>query len=227
MENMTFSQYEEDTKKTLAKYIRDKNQDERYTELILGLFEEGGEVTSIIRRSIKGNFHEVNIDFEHLKEEIGDVLWYITHIAYQLPNTKLEEVARRNLEKTHMIYQKDASNSNESLGFNQYVEAVTNTYREDLPKTQEERARFFSLGLIKEIGKISELFGEHRIDATRLDIYKVKEKLGDGLWYLAAICENYGLDLGKIAKANSEKTQGRYNEEGIVINRPEEDEPEQ
>ena len=100
MENMTFSQYEEDTKKTLAKYIRDKNQDERYTELILGLFEEGGEVTSIIRRSIKGNFHEVKIDFEHLKEEIGDVLWYIAETASGLGIT-LEEVAEYNLNKLH------------------------------------------------------------------------------------------------------------------------------
>lgn len=217
MGDITFREYSEEIKDTLAKYIRDKNQDKRYTELILGLFEEGGEVTSIIRRSIKGNYHELNIDFEHLKEEIGDVLWYISQIIHQLPMMDLEEVAKHNLGKTHMIYQKDLDIENKPLTFSQYILSVTNTYKENLPETQEERARFFSLGLIKEIGKISELFGEHRINSMRLDIYKIKEKLGDGLWYLAAICQNYGLDLDEIARANSQKTHNRYNADGNVI----------
>ena len=70
---MTFHEFENETRYTLAKYIRDKAQTERYTELVLGLFEEGAEVTSIIRRSIPGNFHETEIDIPHLEEEIGDI----------------------------------------------------------------------------------------------------------------------------------------------------------
>ena len=54
---MTFAQYEYSIKDSLAKYIRDKESDDKYTELILGLYEEAAEVTSPIRRSIKGNFH--------------------------------------------------------------------------------------------------------------------------------------------------------------------------
>ena len=81
---MTFHEYENEIKDTLAKYIRDKAQKERYVELILGLYEEGAEVTSIIRRSIPGNFHETQIDLTHLEEELGDIIWYISQIRMQL-----------------------------------------------------------------------------------------------------------------------------------------------
>ena len=64
---MTFHEYENEIKDTLAKYIRDKVEIERYTELMLGLYEEGAEVVSIIRKSIPGNFHETEIDIPHLE----------------------------------------------------------------------------------------------------------------------------------------------------------------
>lgn len=208
---MTFHEFENETKYTLAKYIRDKAQIERYTELALGLFEEGAEVTSIIRRSIPGNFHETEIDLPHLEEEIGDILWYITHITMQLPDTDLEKIATENLQKTNSNYKKE-----ERLTFKEYQQNAIDTYRSDLPKTKRERARYFSMGMIKEIGKISELFGEHRIDHTTLDINKAEEKLGDTLWYLAAISETYGLDLDTIARKNIQKTKARYNKNGIA-----------
>ena len=43
---LTFAQYDYSIKDSLAKYIRDKKLDDRYTELILGLYEEAAEVTS-------------------------------------------------------------------------------------------------------------------------------------------------------------------------------------
>lgn len=214
MQNTTLTQYAEEIKNTLAKYVRDKPEDQRYLELILGLAEECAEVTSIIRKSIKGNYHEQNIDFEHLKEEIGDVLWYITQIIDQLPNMNLERVARKKLKKPHTIHQKFTKPRNEPLSFEQYTLSVA----KKLPKSKEERARFLALGLIAKEGEISKMFGEHIIDSKKLNIHKVKKKLGDLLWYLAAIAQNYGLDLGEIAKANSDKTHGRYNKQGEVIN---------
>lgn len=208
---MTFREFENEIKDTLAKYIRDKKQVERYTELILGLFEEGAEVTSIIRRSIPGNFHEKKIDLPHLEEEIGDIFWYIAHVAMQLPNTTLEKIATENLQKNDIIYRKG-----ESISLREYQQNVKETYRDEIPKLKSERARYFSLGMIREIGEISEIFGEHRINHTNLNINRVREKLGDTLWYLAAISENYELDLETIAIKNIEKTKSRYNKEGIA-----------
>lgn len=208
---MTFHEFENEIRETLAKYIREKALIERYTELLLGLVEESAEVTQIIRKTIPGNFHETEIDLPHLEEEIGDVIWYITHMAMQLPSTNLNNIATANLQKTSKSY-----SSEEQLTFTQYQQKVIETYKEDLPKTKEEKARFLAMGMLKEIGEISEIFGKHRIDHITLDINKVDEKLGDTLWYLAAISHNYGLDLEEIARKNIQKTKARYNKNGIA-----------
>ena len=208
---MTFHEFENETRYTLAKYIRDKVQIERYTELVLGLFEEGAEVTSIIRRSIPGNFHETEIDLPHLEEEIGDILWYISQITMQLPDANLEKIAIGNLRKVNARYMRE-----EQVTFKVYQQSVINMYRSDFPIIKTEIARYFSLGMIKEIGEITEMFGGHRIEHTNLDINKAEEKLGDTLWYLAAISENYGLDLDAIARKNIQKTKSRYDENGVA-----------
>ena len=201
-ENISFEEYTEGTSNTPQGHIISMNEDDKNRELILGLFEEGGEVTELCT--------DPELNRDHLKDEIGDVLWYISQIANRLPEMNLEKVARFNLEKTYTRYQKgDNSIKVEPLQFNDYAAYATNTYKEDLPKSQEERLTLFSIGLIKEIGKISELYGENRIDSRTLDVYKVKEKLGDALWYLTAIARTAGLNLGEIASANMRKTQSR------------------
>lgn len=208
---MTFKAYEEKIKNSLAKYIRDKNQDDRYTELILGLYEEAGEITSLIRRTIKGNYHETNIDLKHLAEEVGDVLWYITHVSIQLPGVSLQGVAEKNLEKI-----KGNDENKQEISIKQYSTNVPSTYREEIPAIKDERLRYFCLGLIKEAGEVSKIFGEHRINGTDLDTAKIEEKLGDCLWYLTAICDTYELDLEQIAKDNIEKVYGRYKDDGTL-----------
>ena len=200
-----FEEYTEGTLNTPQGHITLMNKDDKNRELILGLFEEGGEVTELCS--------DVEANKEHLKDEIGDVLWYITQIANQLSRMNLENVALANLDKTYETYQKDARNIKVGhLQFNEYAEYAENTYKEDLPESQEERLRLFSIGLIKEIGKIAELYGENRIGSKKLDVRKVKEKLGDALWYLTAIARTAGLDLGEIADLNMQKTQYRKTE---------------
>ncbi len=217
---MTFDDYENGTENTIAQYIRVMGTKGRFIEYGLGLHEESSEVTSIVRKTIKGNFHEQEIDTKHLAEEIGDTFWYITGIVRELPRTTLREVAIKNLEKTHTMHQVDLEQE-EDLDIQQYEEKVGNTYRSDLPKSQDNRARYFCLGLIKEIGKVSELLGEYEINSEELNIYKLKEKLGDALWYLVAISKTYNLEFCKIAEQNLQKCSGRYDDEGNA--RPDEE----
>ena len=205
MEKISISQFEEE--------IRKKSTDKQEMgKLAIELFEESGNVTSIIRRSIKGNFHEKNIDFEQLKKEIGDVLVCMVQLISQLPGVSLEKTVRRNLDKINTNYPSgDFKQENALLEFGEYQKNVVSTYRDDLPLTSPEQARFFAMGLMKEIGKISELFGENIIDGVSLNrqIYRIEEKLGDALWYLTAIARTAGLNLGEIASANMRKTQMR------------------
>lgn len=212
---MTFKQYATDIEDSLAKYVRDMPSDGRYIELVLGLYEEASEVISPIRRTIKGGYHEENIDLYHLKEEIGDVLWYMAQISNQLPDCNFQQVALDNFKKMNTNHMTNSDLDND-MTINEYVDGVVETYRENLPSSIKERVRYFCLGLIKEIGSISEIFGEHRIDGNVLNVDEIKDQMGDALLYLSAISQTYGLDLEKIAIENIEKVHGRYNSDGTV-----------
>ena len=45
----------------------------------LGLAGEAGETLDMIKKWI---FHEKDLDREHLKKELGDVMWYMAMICY-------------------------------------------------------------------------------------------------------------------------------------------------
>ena len=203
---MTFHEFEYEIRDTLAKYIRDKVESERYTELMLGLYEEGAEVVSIIRKSIPGNFHETEIDIPHLEEELGDIIWYISHIDMQLQEGNLQSLICGNSSKSQEI----------SMTEYQKTVGIMNENKPRLPESQLERGRYFSMGLIKEIGQLATLFGNTLINYENLDKNEVERKLRSSLWYVASIGQNYGLDLETIAMKNVQKTKGRYDKSGIA-----------
>lgn len=61
----------------------------------LGLCGETGEIMEKLKRVIRDGTEP---DREALKKELGDVLWYLSNLAWEL-GIDLEEVAVMNLEK--------------------------------------------------------------------------------------------------------------------------------
>lgn len=76
--------------------------DERDSKFLagLGLAGESGEVADIIKKNL---LHGKQLDRAHLKEELGDVLWYLIHAchAYDIP---IAEVAHGNILKLCLRY---------------------------------------------------------------------------------------------------------------------------
>lgn len=66
----------------------------------LGIVGEVGEVIDIIKKSMRD---EAPVDLEHLKEELGDVLWYICNIATD-SHIDMEEVIDINVDKIKRRY---------------------------------------------------------------------------------------------------------------------------
>ncbi len=68
--------------------------------LALGVGGEAGEVMEIIKKGFRPG---KTVDVKHLKEELGDVLWYVAVLAdtYDLD---LEEIALDNLDKLRNRY---------------------------------------------------------------------------------------------------------------------------
>lgn len=91
---MTLNEYQK-TAKSTAIYPTENNLGQIY--LALKLNGEAGEVAELIaKRELRGdnipNYHD------KLFKELGDVLWYISTLAYELGYT-LEDVAKANLDK--------------------------------------------------------------------------------------------------------------------------------
>lgn len=72
----------------------------RLTVSALGVAGEAGEVADIIKKHV-GHAHPLNED--KLKDELGDVLWYVADLAKTLGIT-LSSVAEHNVAKLQKRY---------------------------------------------------------------------------------------------------------------------------
>ena len=59
-------------------------------------------------------YQKHDLDKEHLKDELGDVLWYLAETASALGIT-LEEVAQFNLDKLHARYHGETWSKNDDV----------------------------------------------------------------------------------------------------------------
>lgn len=92
---MKFEEYQNEARQT-ALYPR-RMQNLEYPTL--GLAGEAGEVANIVKKIQRDHGGEVTDEIrQKLKDELGDVLWYISACADELGLT-LAEVAQFNVEK--------------------------------------------------------------------------------------------------------------------------------
>ncbi len=68
------------------------------------------------------------------------------------------------------------------------------------------------LGLAGEAGSVAEQYKKRLRDKDAHLLWKarMREEMGDLLWYIAAIATDLGLDLDEVARANIEKTRNRW-----------------
>lgn len=89
--SLTLNDYQRMARRTAGS---ERNYEKR-EEALLGLAGEVGEMCDHYKK-FKHQGHD--IDYDHMAEEAGDVLWYLAEIADALDVT-LEDIARRNIEK--------------------------------------------------------------------------------------------------------------------------------
>ncbi len=81
----------------------------------LGLTNEAGEVAGKVKKIFRDKDGQISEeDRQALKQELGDVLWYLAQICTEL-NLTLEEVAEANLEK---LFSRQARNVIKGSGDN-------------------------------------------------------------------------------------------------------------
>lgn len=96
------------------------------------------------------------------------------------------------------------------------MEKTLNEYQRECMRTatvkMDEKTMHltWSLALCGEAGELANLTKKTFLHGHPYDPEKVKEELGDILWYVAVYAENIGADLGEIAQMNVEKLRRRY-----------------
>ena len=66
----------------------------------LGLSGETGELLDMVKKWI---FHEKLLDEEHMKKELGDVMWYVAMICKAM-GWKLDDILQMNVDKLKARY---------------------------------------------------------------------------------------------------------------------------
>lgn len=95
---MTLNEYQQACERTANRQTEDKEK--AIMVSLIGLAEECGEVLGILKK-VYGHSHELKS--EHLKKELGDVLWYLSDVCSKF-GFSLEEVAALNVDKLNKRY---------------------------------------------------------------------------------------------------------------------------
>ena len=90
----------------------------------------------------------------------------------------------------------------------EYQHLASRTARRDL--NSNIRLAVASLGLTGESGEVAEIVKKYLGHNHPLNHVKLKEELGDVMWYIAEVCNVMDWDMGDVMNDNVEKLRARY-----------------
>jgi len=73
-----------------------------------------------------------------------------------------------------------------------------------------------ALGLVGESGEVADMLKKALLHGVAFERSELVKELGDVLWYVAAVAENYSITLEEVAQANASKLRARY-PDGFVV----------
>lgn len=107
------------------------------------------------------------------------------------------------------------------MELNEYQRLANQTDQQPESGTFDDNPRSILVPLLGLAGEVGELLGEHKKWLRDGESYKlfpdrVKEELGDLLWYLSNVATKHGLALEEVAEFNLSKTGRRWQHVGVA-----------
>ena len=105
------------------------------------------------------------------------------------------------------------------MEINEYQRLANQTDQQPENESLEADPRSIMIPLLGMAGEVGELLGEHKKwlrdgESYKLFPERVKEELGDLLWYLSNVATKHGLALEEVAEFNLDKTGRRWQPAG-------------
>ena len=105
------------------------------------------------------------------------------------------------------------------MELNEYQRLANQTDQQPEKEKVESAPRSILVPLLGMAGEVGELLGEHKKwlrdgDSYKLFPERVKEELGDLLWYLSNVATKHGMTLGEVAEFNLHKNGRRWQHAG-------------
>ena len=94
---MTIQDYQEKIKRTMNNNL---TPIERISMLSMGISGETGELIDYLK---KAYYHDHTLSFDHVKKEIGDIMWYLGNICNEY-KLDLSEILDINIDKLNKRY---------------------------------------------------------------------------------------------------------------------------
>lgn len=94
---MKINKYQEEAKRTLAS-TGSRLADELH--MAMGMVTEAGELIDVYKKNLA---YKKEIDYVNLKEELGDILWYIANLC-NINDWDIEDVLEININKLKVRY---------------------------------------------------------------------------------------------------------------------------
>lgn len=83
----------------------------KYITACMGLSGESGEFVDLFKKHI---FHGKDLDLEHAKKELGDIMWYVAFACESL-NTNIQEIIDLNVDKLKKRFQSGKFTTQEAI----------------------------------------------------------------------------------------------------------------
>lgn len=93
-----------------------------------------------------------------------------------------------------------------------------NQYQYEARKTRLPTANkeYVVLGLAGEVGELYSLLAKSIRDEKPLDVLSLKKEVGDCVWFLAAIADDYGFTLADVLEVNLKKLNKRQKDNTLT-----------
>ena len=94
------------------------------------------------------------------------------------------------------------------MNIEEYQEKSKRTLNQKL--IVEDNITNMIFGIVGETGEVVDLLKKHRYQGHELDMTKLKEELGDVMFYIANLCNLYEIKLNEVLEGNYNKLRRRY-----------------